>query len=257
MTTANTLFEALSASLDKTPAAVEAYGLALRRFNWWPPTKRGRGASPMTEMHAAKLLLALLSEGPNALPDFFLRYANTRPVQSVNTGPVLNAVRNELGLVEDAGFLDFIAEIVRLYRDGETDLLIYHRADPPGFRDDYLYRGPQIDLRVKGPFPIGVIKFQPSAHLIGKLSDVQDAATEPVTLVFLDQLYGWREDAIKEDEESTQGLDNAIDHLREETSRGIGFERFIGGREFDAVGRALLGLVEDTPGANASNRDNS
>lgn len=250
MSTANALFDALANSLDKTPAAVEAYGLALRRAGVWPPTKRGRGASPMTEMHAAKLLLALLSDGPNALPGFFVRHLNLRPVKGANSIPVLNAVRNELNLPEDAGFLEFISAFVRLYRGGETDLLIYHRSEPPGFSDGWHYKGPHIELRVKGPFPIGVITFQPSKHLVDKLSGSSDDATKPVTLAFLDQLYGWREDAIAKHGKSTLGLDSAIDQLRKETSRGIGFERYIGGREFDAAGRALLGLIEDTPGSN-------
>jgi hypothetical protein len=156
---------------------------------------------------------------------------------------LVRAVCRELNLADDAKFLEFVAALVRLYREGETDRLIYFSPSPEGFRDSFLYDGPNVELRVKGPFPIATISFHLALPLIDRLKREDEDGESLMgqqTLVFLDQLYGWHAEAESE-KRDTSPYDGAILELRKHTARGIGFDRFIGGREFSAVASALRG----------------
>jgi len=59
----------------------------------------------------------------------------------------------------------------------------------------------------------------------------------PQALPFLDQLYGWQTQA--KTRKDREAYANAIFDLRKNSSKGIGFERFVGGREIEAVANAL------------------
>lgn len=250
------LINALATATGRTASSVESYGLALRRGGWWRETKRGAGALPVNEMDAAKLLLALLSSGPadlagrrdiddpakNGYPGgFFIQHANLCALSRKNNAALLRLVREVLELSDDAKFLDFIAALVRLYRDGEAGRLVYWSPDPPGFRDEWAYEGPDVEVRIKGPFPVGVISFSLALPLIDRL-EKSEGNPKPFMgqqrIIFLDQMF-----AFQEQMESAGG--NAEDYgaliewLRETTSKGIGYERFFGGREIGAAAAAL------------------
>lgn len=251
MSTAKAVTESLAEALGSSFAKLESYGLVLRRFGWWQAAKRGRGARPMTSMEGAKLLLAVLSEGPSDLAGaegsgFFLRYANLALLPSMRDDPIVAAIRDAMGLKRTAEFLDYLDGLVRLFRDGHATDLIYHSPEPEGFMDEWLWDGPSVDIRVKGPFPLASISFLLSHDTIERMvaegHDVE-ALLGPKTLAFVDQLYGWRADAAEkpgaDPERDLAGFDAAIDGLRKQHDRGIKFERAIGGREVDAVARAL------------------
>lgn len=251
MTTATKITESLAEALGRTHSSVESYGLVLRRFGWWQAAKRGRGARPLTSMEAAKLLLAVMSEGPADLagPEgsgFFLRYANLALLPNLRDDPIVSAVREMMGLKRNAEFLDYLDGLVRLFRDGQATDLIFHSPDPEGFADDWVWEGPSVDIRVAGPFPTASITFLLSHDLIDRLvasGHSRDDLLGPKTLAFVDQLFGWRADVAEKHgpdaEAELAGFDNAISGLREQYNRGVRFERAIGGREVDAVASIL------------------
>ena len=247
MTTAKAITESLAEALGRPYSSVESYGSALRRFGWWQAAKRGRGARPMTSMEAAKLLLAVMSEGPVDLggPEgsgFFLRYANLALVPKMRDDPLVVAIRESMGLKRSDYFLDYINGLVRLFRDGRATELIYHSPEPEGALDDWVWGGPNVDIRVSGPFPLASISFQLSDGFIERMvADGHDEKTlmGGKTLPFVHQLYGWRADAAEKAGEELAGFDQAIDGLREQYDRGVRFQRAIGAREVDAVARSL------------------
>lgn len=251
MTTAKAVSESLAEALGRSFASVESYGLVLRKFGWWQAAKRGRGARSMTSMEAAKLLLAVMSEGPSDLAGsegsgFFLRYANLALVPSLRDSPVASAVRDMMGIKRNAEFLDYLDGLVRLFRDGQATDLIFHSPDPEGFADDWVWGGPSVDIRVAGPFPTASITFLLSHDLIERLvasGHSRDDLLGPKTLAFVDQLFGWRADVAEKHgpdaEADLAGFDKAISGLREQYDRGVRFERAIGGREVEAVASIL------------------
>ncbi|MBN9567417.1 MAG: hypothetical protein J0H79_07410 [Alphaproteobacteria bacterium] len=241
MASAEDTYAALADAIGKRPKAVEAYGLRLRSNGWLVRGKRGRGSLPIDNAQAAKLLLALLSGGPSELDEFMPTYATACVMPAASDEPVVRMMRVILGLSDNARFLDFITALVWLFRDGSTDQLIYHAPFEDGQVDDWVYDGPNIDIRVHGPFPVATIKFHLASPLIEKLvamgCDHEQLLGEQM-IVFLHEIYGHHADAMKQ-RKSTRKYDKAIEKLREDSERGIGFERFIGGRQISAVAAAL------------------
>lgn len=246
MTTATKVTESLAEALGRTHSSVESYGLVLRRMGWWAAAKRGRGARAMTSMEAAKLLLAVLSEGPNDLTGpkgsgFFLRYANLALSPGMRDDPVVAAIRDSMGLKRTAGFLDYLDGLVRLFRDNRATDLVHYSPAPDGFLDDWAWGGPNVDVRVKGPFPLASISFLLSHEVIERMVGEGHSEADlmgPKTLAFVHQMYGWRADAI-EDDRDTDGYDGAIEVIRKQFSRGVQFERALDGRAVDAVAKVL------------------
>jgi hypothetical protein len=220
---------------------VEAYGIALSNGGWWDKNKRGRGAKARDDKDAAKLILALLSAGPTELRQFFIPYSNLCPLPESRDDPLMSEIRGVLGVERKGLFLEYITGLIGLYKKGETDALIFRPSHPEGFLDDYMFDGPNVDITIKGPFRCGSISFLLSHQFIDRMVK---KGHDPAALlghkqiVFVDQFYGWRADALEKGE-SSEGYDRAIDGLRQESSRGIRFERSIGGREVQAVADAL------------------
>lgn len=248
MTTAARVIEALADALGATQARVESYALVLRRVGWWSPVKRGRGARPATSNEASKLLLAIMSAGPTDLagPDssgFFLDYANLALLPSLRDDPLIAAIRDVLGLDRTAKFLDYLEGLVRLYRDDRTDELIFHSPYPEGFVDDWVWDGPDVGIRVSGPFPAASISFLLSHRFMATLRAnglPEETLMGTKTIPFVSQMLGWHQDAVeKGDEESAEAFVRGLAAVRESTARGVRFERAIGGREVAAVASVL------------------
>lgn len=226
MATANALYAALAAALAKTESSVEAYGLALRKVGWWSPTKRGRGATPVTANEAGKLLLALLIGEPSDLRGSFLDYANLRldPAE----WPRSQAIRDRLGLGLDAGFLDYIYALSRLFIDGRAGEVIADPGDVAGLVDDD-YGGPRLAVRIKGPAPMAVIHFRPADRALANVG-------KQVILIFSHPFRAQMADArAAGDDVSASAFAAALEDIERATARGIRFERALGGREFAAV----------------------
>lgn len=254
MATASNLYEALADAIGVSVSTTEAYGLALRRIKRWPPTKPGRGASPVTVMDSAKLLYVMLSAGPNDIGSFFMEYANSCPLEDKENATLYSVLRAELGLKTDAKFLDYCAAFVAKYRDETITDIVFWSEPPEGMMEESAYPGPSIEMRVQGPFPIGVFKFILSHKMLDR---IQDAGGDPkkhmgtVTIPFLPEWFRMAADARREaaaaDSKTmrdahlanAEAYGNVIRIIREKAAKGIGFERYLGGREFYAIGRAL------------------
>ncbi|WP_275789779.1 hypothetical protein [Pararhizobium gei] len=251
MTTAAKMFEKLSVSINRSFSNVEAYGLALSKYGWWSPGKRGRGAMPRSVMDGGKLLLAILATGPSELTSreqgvesFFLDYANLRVAPNMLNEPWVRCVMGELGLGNDAGFLDFIAAFLARYIDGTADRIIFFSPDPPGFHgDDDVYEGPNIEIRIKGPNPAGGIRFMLSHAVLNKL-EADGVDTEPLMgtkeIPFAHYFFAHLAEAKKKgDTLEIEGFAGAIRVVAENNARGIGFERFFGALQFEAIASAF------------------
>lgn len=267
MTTAKQLTYTLGEALGKAGSQMEAYGVSLRKLGLWPPTKRGRGSAPMTDMDAAKLLVAVLCGGPNELRAPF---AEGLPLSGVRTllnampdlsgGPYIarrfEIVRDILGLpdiarpdgigaAKQAALAEYVAEIIRLYRIGEIGRLVLAPDYPEGMLPDWEYDGPNVELRAFGPFPMASIDFVMSNDAISQhASDEHEAKilSGVQRLVFVEAGHAHLREAIaKEDRAAADGWSGYLDAIRESTARGIRFERALGGREFAAVAGALAG----------------
>ncbi|MBB5046152.1 hypothetical protein HNR60_000894 [Rhodopseudomonas rhenobacensis] len=261
MATANNLYEALADATGKSVSAVEAYGLGLRKIRRWPPTKPGRGASPVTLMDSAKLLYVMLSAGPNDIGPFFMEYANTCPLENKDNAILLSVLQAELDLKDDAKFLDYCAAFIAKYRDETIKDVVFWSESPDGMMEESAYPGPHIEMRVQGPFPIGVFKFILSHKMLDRIADAGGDPKQHMGMIvipFLPEFFRLAAESRKRAENaeskrlraehlrSADAFGDAIQALREHRSKGIGFERYLGGREFDAVGRALRGDVLST-----------
>ncbi|TWG99314.1 hypothetical protein L598_001500000370 [Mesorhizobium sp. J18] len=240
--TAADLVRALSASVRMPFSTVEAYALTLSRIGWWERTKRGRGARKKTDRDAAKLLLAILSAGPTDLPNFFLQYANMHVAPGQKHSKLVAILRREMELAEDAKFFDFAAAFVRLYRLGETGRVIWHSPMPEGFYGEGAADVPGLEMRVKGPVPMGTFTFTLAHSVVDELTadgDDQADYLGPQKIEFVHEFLGMMADA-KADGRSTEQMafGNAYQAVMSEAS-GVGFERFVGGSEFAAVAAAM------------------
>ena len=170
MASAAKLIEALAKEIGWSTPAVEAYALELRRVGWWPPTKRGRGATSITVNDAAKLLLSVLSDGPKSLAQsendplakfdgtgFFLRSANLGYMPADWNNGIFKALCTELGLSDKALFLDFITAFLALFIEGRANHIVRSVFKPT--YSDWDYLGPDVIFAVSGPFPMGEIQF--------------------------------------------------------------------------------------------------
>ncbi|MCG7504066.1 hypothetical protein [Mesorhizobium retamae] len=244
--TAADLVRALSASLRVPFPTIEAYTSTLSRIGWWERPKRGRGARKKSDMDAAKLLLAILSTGPANLPNF-LQYANMHVAPGQKHSKLVSILRREMDLADDAKFLDFAEGFIRLYRRGETDRVIWHSPMPEGFYGDDAIDVPGLEMRVKGPVPMGAFTFLLSHSVIDELTDGgEDSAAflGPQKVEFVHEFLGMAEDA-KAKGRATEMLSfgNAF-HAVVTNASGVGFERFVGGSEFAAAAGALNEAAE-------------
>lgn len=257
MTTAAKMFEKLSESLNRPFSSVEAYGLALSKHGWWSRNKRGRGAVSRSVMDGSKLLLSILSNGPSELASheagvecFFLDYANLRVEPTVVNEPWVRCVVDELGLEKKAGFLDFIAAFLSRYIDGTADRIIFHSPDSEGFHgDDDVYDGPNIEVRIKGPNPAGGIRFMLSHAILNKL-EAQGVDVEPLLgmkeIPFAHYFFSLLVEAEeKGDMQSVASFGNVIRVVAERNARGIGFERFFGALQVEAIASAFRDASDD------------
>lgn len=240
--TAADLVRALSASVRMPFSTVEAYALTLSRIGWWERTKRGRGARKKTDMDAAKLLLSILSAGPSDLPNFFLQYANMHLAPGHKRSKLAAILRREMGLPDDAKFLDFAAAFVRLYRTGETARVIWHSPMPEGFYGEGASDLPGLEMRVKGPVAMGTFTFMLAHSVVDELTaDGGDQATYlgPQKIEFVHEFLGLLDDA-KADGRSREQIafGNAFQAVAAGAS-GIGFERFVNDADFAAVAGAM------------------
>ncbi|KQY18167.1 hypothetical protein ASE23_15730 [Rhizobium sp. Root73] len=251
MTTAAKMFEKLSESLNRPFSSIEAYGLALSKFGWWSASKRGRGASPRSVMDGAKLLLAILANGPselanreNGVESFFLDYANLVVAPNIIDEPWVKLVMSEMGLAKDAGFLDFLAALLSLHISNEVDRVVFYSPDPEGFHgDDVVYEGPHIEARIKGPTPAAGIRFMLSHAILDRLKaeghDVEPLLGEK-EITFVHRFFALLIEAQKKgDEREIESFAGAIRVVAECTGRGIGFERFFGAMQFEAIASAF------------------
>lgn len=242
--TAADLVRALSASVQMPFSTIEAYAVALGRVGWWERPKRGRGARKKTDEDAAKLLLAVLAPGPSDLGEggFFLRYANMHVAPNQKRSMLLTVLRREMGLSNDAKFLDFAAAFIRLYRIGETDRVLWHTPSPSGFLGDSAVDVPDVEMRVKGPVAMGSFTFLLAQKVVDELAADGSGAENwlgPQTIHFVEEMLGQLDDAQHEGrEQEARGFSNTFQAIVS-ASHGVGFERFIGGAEFDAVSAAL------------------
>lgn len=257
MATAAKLIETLAAEIGWSTPTVEAYALELRRMGWWPKTKRGRGASSITDMDAAKLLLSVLSPGPKSLTrsdndplakfdgnGFFLRSANMGHMPAAWNTATYAAICAELGLTKKVLFLDFIAAVIRLYIEGKADK-IFRAVKSSPFFNEWDYTGPEVSFAIAGPLPVGTMNFHFADALADKLvAEGFDAeeARGPQSLIFLHQFYTWHHEA-KERGESGEHWDKLLLGVAEYSAKGIRFEKSFGGREIAACARVLAGAA--------------
>lgn len=263
MATARTLIEELAQEIGWTVTTVEAYALELRRIGWWPETKRGRGASSITAMQAAKLLIAILSDGPKSLSasgggtfltkydgrGFFLRTANMAYFPADAENPVYIALCDELGIKHDAGYLDFVEGFLKLFIQGDTEKVIQQSVGNEYLDDEWDYKGPQVRFVVRGPYPVAEIRFHFSTGFKEKLIKI---GVDPDRLVglqeftFLHQFFKWQSDIVSSGQPAGY-WDEILDGIREYSAKGIITEKSFGGRELSACARVLRGdeLVKD------------
>jgi hypothetical protein len=238
MATAGQLVEALADALGWTPAKVLSYAAALRRSGWWQPTKRGRAATPATDRDAATLLLAVLSEGPGELPDFMNQYANLRHCDawgelSGNMGIAI--MERFLSLPKNATLLDAICGVVRLYRDGLAETIVFHsKVEVPG-----LFDGPDVHLVVRGPSPYAEISCTLSDEIEEEFKKLLPDAkvTGDCEIAFAAEAMGfyWHKDTPRQLKEREKKFKD----LKKATERGVQFKRKIGGRELTALAELL------------------
>ncbi|MES2665425.1 MAG: hypothetical protein V4712_04945 [Pseudomonadota bacterium] len=254
MASAAKLIEALATEIGWSNPTVEAYALELRRMSWWPKTKRGRGASSITVSDAAKLLLSILSDGPKSLATsendglskfdgtgFFLRYANLGFSKTGWNSAIYNALCAEMGLTENALFLDFLTAILTLFVEGKADQIIRNVEKP--FVHKWDYTGPELTVSIGGPFPTGTIEFYFADAFAAKLLALDIDPVEiggQQSFVFLHQFYAWH-DAAAERGEAVEHWGKLLLGVSEYTAKGLRFEKAFGGRELSACARVLSG----------------
>lgn len=252
MATQKSLINSLADALAWTGGAVEAYALELSRMGWWEKTKRGRGARPVTSMDAAKLLLALLSDGPKSLAGggndaiskydgagFFLRYANMVHFPADRGSPLIMALAEDLCIDPRAGFLDYIEGSLRLIQRGEAER-VFWTSDMHIF-GPWEFSGPNPTFAVRGPYPVASMRFSPSTAFRDKLiarGVEPEIAASGQEIYFLHQMFGWHADAM-ESGAPTAAYDKILNGIREHSERGISFEKSFGGRELAACAQAL------------------
>lgn len=253
MATQKSLVTAVADALAWTSGAVEAYALELSRMGWWEKTKRGRGARPVTTMDAAKLLLALLSDGPKSLAGagsdplskydgtgFFLRYANMVHFPADRGSPLILALAEDLSIDPRAGFLDFVEGTLRLIQRGEAERVFW--ASDAHIFGPWEFAGPNPTFAVKGPYPVASMRFSPSPafrdKLIARGVDPERASLGQ-EVYFLHQMFGWHADAV-ESGSPTAAYEQVLNGIREHSERGIAFEKSFGGRELAACAQVLV-----------------
>lgn len=260
MASAAKLIEALAKDIGWSTPAVEAYALELRRVGWWPPTKRGRGATSITVNDAAKLLLSVLSDGPKSLAKsendpmakidgtgFFLRSANLCFNSQVWNQPYISIVQHHLGLSEDALFLDYIDAFLGLFVAGTAETIIKPAFHPAP--KDWDYKGAEIEFAVSGPWPIASIKFHFSNDFAAKLIEAgfdRDEVKDQQELVFMHQFFQWKRQAEKQGAATTV-YDDILMKMIEVSAKGLRYQKAFGGRELSACAAVL----RDAPEGNA------
>ena len=250
MATAAKLIETLAAELGWSTATVEAYALELRREGWWPKTKRGRGASSVTTMDAAKLLLAVLSDGPKSLAR-----SETGPLPHshrlgffLTSATLCNLMPNsweyavlcdELNLTQKADFLDFVAAVLQTFVDGRA-VGIFSRMGGE-FTPKWRYSGPEVSFTIYGPEPAGTMNFYFSDSLADELVSKgldSEKVRRKQQLVFGHLLHGWRE-KYRQLGENVGVMDELLLALEEDSAKGLRRTKTFGGQELTACARVL------------------
>lgn len=248
--TATQIIEALAEVLGKTASSVEAYALYLRKTGRWEPTKRGRGATAVKDKDASKLLLALMSDGPNSLSGWWLDYANLVLAPAQESDQIAKAIVGALNPparpdpvfgVPTPSFLDYLTSLVTIFREDRARDVLSDPVDAIGCLSPEAYNGPSVEVSVYGPVPRATITVYLTAE-IGALLISQGVSEEevfqPYRLNFVHQLVGWRE-AASNRREDVEGYDNAIAHVLSDRTKGVRYQRTIGGREISAVAEAM------------------
>ena len=244
MATANQIIESLADALGRTASSVEAYALWLRRTGRWAATKRGRGATPITDGEAAKLLLAVMSDG-SALSGWWLECANLALLPDQRSDPMAICVREALGLPRSAKLLDYLQAIVAAFRTGTAHEYFAPDAYPIGCLDRETWL-PGVELTIAGPNVRGEIAFWLTEEMLARANGADVVHQEPMTpqkLIFVHELIGWREDAL-ESGDDLAGFDAAIAGLAAERSKGVRYRRTIGSTEIEAVAAPMRSLED-------------
>jgi hypothetical protein len=257
MASAAKLIEALAKEIGWSTPAVEAYALELRRMGWWPPTKRGRGATSITVNDGAKLLLSVLSDGPKSLAKsendplaaidgsgFFLRSANLGFHAKSWNAPYMGVLQHELGLKEGAMFLDYIDAILSMFVAGTVERIVKPAFHPAPQKWDFT--GANVEFAISGPWPVGTIKFMFAKDFAKRLIEDgfdRDEVMYPQELVFMHQMFDWKRQA-GEKNEPTDVYDTILMELLESSAKGLRYEKAFGGRELSACAAVLRDGVE-------------
>lgn len=238
MATAAQIIDALATALGKTSSSIEAYALFLRRTGRWLPTKRGRGAKPVTDGEAARLFLAAMSDG-DQLADWWLHCANLCLLPDLRSDPVTNAVAAALGLGPEAFFLDYLEAIFSAFRDRRAEKIFAPDTNPIGAlaREVWL---PGVDISVSGPVVRAEVAFWLLPEFVEKhdLFGLDHGPITPHRLLFVDQVIGWRADAAERGEDPSF-YDGCIAARIEERSKGVRYRRTLGSNEIEAIARVM------------------
>ncbi len=257
MASAAKLIDALAKEIGWSTPAVEAYALELRRMGWWPPTKRGRGASSITVNDAAKLLLSVLSDGPKSLAKsetdplaaidgtgFFLRSANLGFHAQKWSAPYMGLLQQELGLKDGAMFLDYIDAFLGMFAAGTVERIVEPAFHPAPSEWDF--NGADVEFAINGPWPIGTIKFMFAKGFAKRLIDGgfdRDEVTGQQELVFMHQMFDWKRQA-SEKKEPTEVYDKILMEIVESSAKGLRYQKAFGGRELSACAAVLRDGVQ-------------
>lgn len=247
MITAKQLIQATADAIAAPYPTIEAYGAKLRDFSWWHKTKRGRGANPATTMDAAKLLIAILADGPKALSSgegdplarvdgtgFFIRTANMR--MTLFEDAKFAVLQTELGLSKADGFLD-VVNAVLAHAVTNADGGIFAKNDFAELEDPNGKHGLDLEFQVMGPFPMAKFRFRFADRIAEKLianGMPGDEAFGYSDLHFLHQIAGWHHDAL----ETGRDASSYVQILREIsrcTARGLKKQVGFGGYEIEAL----------------------
>lgn len=238
MATATQIIDALAEVLGKTASSVESYALFLRKKGWWAPTKRGRGAKPVSDGDAARLLLAAMSDGA-PLGGWWLDCANLALLPDQRSDPVALALQDALGLEETAAFLDYLEAILGAFRDGRAKEIFALDNGPVGCLDRDIWL-PGVEVSVSGPNIRAEITFWLTTAMLDRLGlkPVEQKASTPHKLMFVHQLIGWRADEAAKGHD-VSSYDAAIEVLIAERSKGVRYRRSVGSTEIEAVAAVM------------------
>lgn len=259
MATAKQIIQALSYIIDAPYSTVEAYAAELRRVGWWPKTKRGRGATAMSDKDAAKLLLAILARGPKSLAGgahdpltevdgtgFFLRYANMRVADPTDSDFL--AIKHLLNVSDELQFLDLIQVTLTHLKENKDNGIF--AENPLAALEGRIYRSVEVSFSVSGPHPSAEFQCMVKDDYLKDLiaSGVLPGSSNGMLRIgFVHQMLGLLIDARAADG-NTKSYMQVLEAIRAESELGLTTHIGFGGRELLALARQLSGKYDDSTG---------